>query len=146
MTHHEAPLPDYDSLPTGSIESRSHALDPDGVRQLLDYERQHANRPQVGARAGVRCRRARRLTGEAGTARQPALARRPDEPGPTADLRRSAAEAARGDLRSGCGARTRHGSTQAGLDLGVPHQEGPLVELLAAQPAGDLVVALAGVA
>ena len=47
MTHHEAPLPGYDSLPTGSIESRSHALDPDGVRQLLDYERQHANRPQV---------------------------------------------------------------------------------------------------
>ncbi|WP_210648709.1 hypothetical protein [Nocardioides sp. SYSU D00065] len=47
MTHHEAPLPDYDNLATGSIESRAHALDPDGVRQLLDYERQHANRPQI---------------------------------------------------------------------------------------------------
>ncbi|HSU02033.1 MAG TPA: hypothetical protein VLK03_05745 [Nocardioides sp.] len=47
MTHHDAPLPDYDSLATGSIESRAHALDPDGVRQLLDYERQHANRPQI---------------------------------------------------------------------------------------------------
>ena len=47
MTHHEAPLPDYDSLATGSIESRAHALDPDGVRQLLAYERAHAARPQI---------------------------------------------------------------------------------------------------
>ena len=47
MTHHDAPLPGYDSMATGSIESRAHALDPDGVRQLLDYERQHANRPQI---------------------------------------------------------------------------------------------------
>ena len=47
MTHHEPPLPDYDNLATGSIESRAHALDPDGVRQLLDYERAHADRPQI---------------------------------------------------------------------------------------------------
>jgi len=47
MSHHESPLPDYDNLAAGSIESRSHALDPDGVRQLLDYERHHANRPQI---------------------------------------------------------------------------------------------------
>ena len=47
MTHHEAPLPDYDSLATGSIESRAHALDPDGVRQLLAYEQAHAARPQI---------------------------------------------------------------------------------------------------
>jgi hypothetical protein len=47
MNHHEPPLPDYDNLASGSIESRAHALDPDGVRQLLDYERAHANRPQI---------------------------------------------------------------------------------------------------
>lgn len=47
MSRHEPPLPDYDNLAAGSIESRSHALDPDGVRQLLDHERQHANRPQI---------------------------------------------------------------------------------------------------
>jgi len=47
MTHHEAPLPDYDSLATGSIESRARALDADGVRQLLAYEQAHAARPQV---------------------------------------------------------------------------------------------------
>ena len=43
----DLPLPDYDSLPTGSVESRARTLDPDGVRQLLDHERQHANRPQI---------------------------------------------------------------------------------------------------
>jgi hypothetical protein len=47
MTHHEAPLPDYDSLATGSIESRAHTLDPEGVRQLLAYEQAHAARPQI---------------------------------------------------------------------------------------------------
>ncbi|WP_210502589.1 alpha-ketoglutarate-dependent dioxygenase AlkB [Nocardioides xinjiangensis] len=47
MNHHEPPLPDYDNLATGSIESRAHALDPDGVRQLLEYERSHADRPQI---------------------------------------------------------------------------------------------------
>ena len=47
MTHHEPPLPDYDNLASGSIESRARALDPDGVRALLDYERAHADRPQV---------------------------------------------------------------------------------------------------
>jgi len=47
MTDHELPLDSYDNLAPGSIESRSHALDPAGVRQLLDHERQHAGRPQV---------------------------------------------------------------------------------------------------
>lgn len=41
------PLPDYDDLPVGAIESRAKALDAAGVRQLLDYERSHADRPQV---------------------------------------------------------------------------------------------------
>jgi hypothetical protein len=44
---HALPLPDYDSLPVGSIESRVRTLDETGVRALLDYEREHANRTQV---------------------------------------------------------------------------------------------------
>lgn len=47
MTHQEASLPDYDSLATGSIESRVRTLDPEGVRQLLAYEQAHAARPQI---------------------------------------------------------------------------------------------------
>lgn len=47
MTDHGLPIPDYDSLATGSIESRARALSEEGVRELLDYERQHANRPQI---------------------------------------------------------------------------------------------------
>jgi hypothetical protein len=47
MTHRELPLPDYDDLTTGSIESRIRTLDADGVTVLLDYERQHAGRVQV---------------------------------------------------------------------------------------------------
>lgn len=47
MTHHELPLPDYDGLPTGSIESRVRTLGEAQVRELLDYERAHANRIQV---------------------------------------------------------------------------------------------------
>lgn len=47
MTHHELPLPDYDSLPMGSIESRVRTLDERGVRQLLDHEKEHANRIAV---------------------------------------------------------------------------------------------------
>ena len=47
MTHHDLPLPDYDSLPTGAIESRVRTLDEPGVRRLLNYEREHADRPLV---------------------------------------------------------------------------------------------------
>jgi hypothetical protein len=47
MTDHDLPLTDYDNLATGSIESRARALDPQGLRQLLDHERTHAARPQV---------------------------------------------------------------------------------------------------
>ena len=43
----DLPLTGYDSPPTGSGESRPRILDPDGVRQLLDHERHHANRPQI---------------------------------------------------------------------------------------------------
>ena len=47
MSDRELPLPDYDNLPTGSIESRIRTLDAAGVQQLLDHERQHADRLQV---------------------------------------------------------------------------------------------------
>jgi hypothetical protein len=47
MTDHELPLPDYDSLPVGAIESRARTLDASGVRALLDYENEHACRVQV---------------------------------------------------------------------------------------------------
>jgi hypothetical protein len=47
MTHRELPLPDYDDLTTGSIESRIRALDADGVAALLEHERAHADRIQV---------------------------------------------------------------------------------------------------
>jgi len=44
---HDLPLPDYDGLPVGAIESRVRTLDEAGVGQLLDYEQAHANRVQV---------------------------------------------------------------------------------------------------
>jgi hypothetical protein len=44
---HDVPLPDYDGLTVGSIESRVRTLDETGVRDLLRYEREHANRVQV---------------------------------------------------------------------------------------------------
>ena len=47
MTDHDLPLPDYDGLPTGSIQSRIRSLDADGVARVLEYEREHADRIQV---------------------------------------------------------------------------------------------------
>jgi hypothetical protein len=44
---HDLPLPDYDGLPVGAIESRIRTLDEAGVGALLDYEQAHANRVQV---------------------------------------------------------------------------------------------------
>ncbi|NLU70729.1 hypothetical protein [Streptomyces sp. HNM0574] len=41
------PLPDYDQLPAASIEHRIRPLAGAEVRQLLEYEQAHANRPQV---------------------------------------------------------------------------------------------------
>jgi hypothetical protein len=43
----DLPLTGYDSPPTGSGQSCPRILDPDGVRELLDHERHHANRPQI---------------------------------------------------------------------------------------------------
>jgi hypothetical protein len=45
--HDELPLPDYDHLPLGSVESRISPLDAAGVDALLAYERAHGNRLPV---------------------------------------------------------------------------------------------------
>jgi hypothetical protein len=42
--HDQLPLPDYDHLPIGSLESRVRTLDADGVAAVLAYERAHGNR------------------------------------------------------------------------------------------------------
>lgn len=48
MADHTAlPLPDYDHLPIGSLESRVRALTADEVEEVLAYERAHADRLPV---------------------------------------------------------------------------------------------------
>ncbi len=41
------PLPDYDHLPIGGLESRVRSLTADEVEELLAYERSHADRRAV---------------------------------------------------------------------------------------------------
>ncbi|AZP15779.1 hypothetical protein ACIGMX_36240 [Streptomyces aquilus] len=41
------PLPDYDHLPIGGLESRVRSLAPEEVETLLSYERTHADRLPV---------------------------------------------------------------------------------------------------
>ncbi|MBC2906460.1 hypothetical protein [Streptomyces cupreus] len=41
------PLPDYDHLPIGGLESRVRSLTADEVEELLAYERSHADRLPV---------------------------------------------------------------------------------------------------
>ncbi|MFD8234748.1 hypothetical protein ACFV20_23100 [Streptomyces sp. NPDC059696] len=48
------PLPDYDQLPIGSLESRVRSLSDDEVERLLSYERSHADRPAVTRLLGSR--------------------------------------------------------------------------------------------
>ena len=45
--HDELPLPDYDHLPIGSLESRIRSLDATGLEALLTYERAHGDRLPV---------------------------------------------------------------------------------------------------
>ncbi|HYG94734.1 MAG TPA: hypothetical protein VD859_14210 [Nocardioides sp.] len=45
--HDQLPLPDYDHLPIGSVESRIRSLDADQVSALLAYERTHGDRLPV---------------------------------------------------------------------------------------------------
>lgn len=47
MTREELPLPDYDELPLGTLQHRVRSLDEPQLRQLMSYERQHANRTPV---------------------------------------------------------------------------------------------------
>ncbi|GAB2942012.1 hypothetical protein [Streptomyces heilongjiangensis] len=48
MTDHRTlPLPDYDHLPIGGLESRVRSLTADDVEELLAYERGHADRLPV---------------------------------------------------------------------------------------------------
>lgn len=43
----ELPLPDYDHLPTGSLQHRIRTLTRQQLQVIADYERQHAHRPLV---------------------------------------------------------------------------------------------------
>ena len=43
----DLPLPDYDHLPVGVLSSKLTGLDGSGLRQLLAYERAHADRLPV---------------------------------------------------------------------------------------------------
>jgi len=45
--HDELPLPDYDHLPVGSLQSRIRSLDAAGLEALVAYERAHGNRLPV---------------------------------------------------------------------------------------------------
>lgn len=45
--HDELPLPDYDHLPVGSLESRLKPLVAEDVERLLAYEHAHADRVAV---------------------------------------------------------------------------------------------------
>ncbi|MFF4394951.1 hypothetical protein [Streptomyces sp. NPDC001480] len=47
--HTGLPLPDYDQLPIGSLESRVRSLGAEDVEELLAHERGHADRPPVNA-------------------------------------------------------------------------------------------------
>lgn len=74
----ELALPDYDQLPTGSLQHRVRSLTLDQVEQLLDYERGH------GDREGVKQVLAARLTElDAGAQPSPGSQEtRPESPGP----------------------------------------------------------------
>ncbi|GAB2881384.1 hypothetical protein GCM10027074_57030 [Streptomyces deserti] len=48
------PLPDYDHLPLGGLESRVRSLSADEVEELLAYERSHADRLPVTELLGSR--------------------------------------------------------------------------------------------
>ena len=47
MSKPELPLPQYDDLTVGEIQSRVRTLEPGGVEAHIAYERAHAGRPQV---------------------------------------------------------------------------------------------------
>lgn len=103
--HDALPLPDYDHIPLGTLPTRITGLDESGLQALLDYEEAHGDRlpvklvlqnrleavqggaelsegaatsmPEVGSTAAWVARDAR----DVGPAHQPAVTRRPDQPG-----------------------------------------------------------------
>ncbi len=46
-SHENLPLPDYDHIPLGSLPSRIHSLDAEGISALLAFEQAHGNRLPV---------------------------------------------------------------------------------------------------
>ena len=46
-SHHALPLPDYDHLPLGGLQSRVRSLTAGEVEELLAYEHSHGDRLQV---------------------------------------------------------------------------------------------------
>lgn len=57
--HDQLPLPDYDHLPIGSLESRIRSLDADQLQDLLDYETAHGERLPVTQVLRTRLQRVR---------------------------------------------------------------------------------------
>ena len=47
LKHNELPLPDFDHIPLGTLQSRISGLDENGISQLLTFEREHGNRLPV---------------------------------------------------------------------------------------------------
>ncbi|MER7572581.1 hypothetical protein [Streptomyces sp. NPDC126514] len=92
------PLPDYDHLPLGSLESRVRSLSADEVEELLAYERSHADRLPVTQVLGTRLEQLRtgseptsgdpgavrpeQTTGHAGSPVSPATSPQPSSPPP----------------------------------------------------------------
>nr|BFD86380.1 hypothetical protein StreXyl84_57810 [Streptomyces sp. Xyl84] len=92
------PLPDYDQLPLGSLESRVRSLPAEAVEELLAHERTHADRPpatevltarlrqlQSGARptpGDPSAPRPERREGHAGSPVTPATSPQPSSPPP----------------------------------------------------------------
>src|SRR3954451_20463241 len=52
----ELPIPDYDALPLGDLQSRLRTLGATQLTGVLDYERQHANRAAVLTAGDARLR------------------------------------------------------------------------------------------
>jgi hypothetical protein len=47
MTHTPLPIPDFEHLPLGDVQSRIRSLDASGLRTLIDFEQQHGARTPV---------------------------------------------------------------------------------------------------
>jgi hypothetical protein len=76
--HSDLPLRDYDHLPLSALGHRIRSLTADELRQLLEYEREHANRP-----AAMQIFEARLAELEAGEAPSPGGRQDgPEWPGP----------------------------------------------------------------